>query len=37
VPVAGAAAHSIFNRDHPGCAENRVIGAFAQPEPVYRG
>jgi pimeloyl-ACP methyl ester carboxylesterase len=28
-PIDRAFVHSIFNRDHPGCAEERVIDAFA--------
>src|SRR6185503_2217452 len=28
-PIDRAFVHSIFNRDHPGCAEERVIEAFA--------
>ena len=28
-PIDRAFVHSIFNRDHPGCAEDRVIEAFA--------
>jgi pimeloyl-ACP methyl ester carboxylesterase len=28
-PINRAFVHSIFNRDHPGCAEERVIEAFA--------
>jgi pimeloyl-ACP methyl ester carboxylesterase len=28
-PIDRAFMHSIFTRDHPGCAENRVIEAFA--------
>ncbi|MEI8036130.1 MAG: alpha/beta hydrolase, partial [Betaproteobacteria bacterium] len=28
-PMDRAFMHSIFNRDHPGCAEERVIEAFA--------
>ena len=28
-PIDGPFVHSIFNRDHPGCAEEHVIEAFA--------
>jgi len=28
-PIDRAFVHSIFNRDHPGCAEDRVVEAFA--------
>ena len=28
-PIDRAFVHSIFNRDHPGCAEEKVIEAFA--------
>lgn len=28
-PIDRAFVHSIFNRDHPGCAEERVVEAFA--------
>ena len=29
-PIDRAFVHSIFNRDHPGCAEEKVIEAFAE-------